>query len=105
MNYTVRLFDAEGQSEARRREAERRFKAVLDESLGDSAMVWPVQQAYLRLAAQYGDPPDLAALTDHERSVAEAWLVAEKAALDAVFGPLRSMGDGMYELRAAGEGE
>ena len=102
MNYTGRLFDAEGQTTARRQEAEARFKDVLDDALGDSAIVWPVHQAYLRIAAQHGDPPDLAALTDEERAVAEAWLTAEKAALDAVFGPLRSMGDGMYELRPEG---
>jgi len=98
MNYTVRLFDAEGESEARRRAAEARFKDVLDASLGDTALVWPVRQAYLRIAGQYGDPPDLSALSDDERAVAEAWLTAEKAALDAVLGPLRAMGDGHYDL-------
>lgn len=101
MDYVVKLYDADGVSEAQQRAAQRRFKQVLEETLGDAALVLPVYQAYQRIAAAYGDPPDLAALTDAERAIAEQWQAAEQAAVVAVFGPLRSMGDGMYELRPA----
>jgi hypothetical protein len=101
MQYTVRLYAAEGESEARHREAERRFRQVLEETLGDAGLVLPVYLAYQRIAAAYGDPPDPAALTDAEREIAEQWQAAEQAAVTAVFGPLRSMGDGMYEIRPA----
>lgn len=102
--YAVRLYNTHGDSDApgldmAREGAQRRFALVLRDSLGDAALVLPVYQAYQRIAQAYGDPPDLAALTDSEREIAEAWLTAERAALDAVFGPLRGMGDGSYDLR------
>lgn len=101
MDYEVKLFDADGVGPAQLRAAQARFKAVLNQALGDPALVLPVYQAYQRIAATYGDPPDLAALTEAERTIAEQWLAAEQAALAAVFGSLRSMGDGLYELRPA----
>ncbi len=101
-HYTVRLYDPQGEGEgaspAARESAQRRFKQVLDDTLGDAALVLPVYRAYQRIAQAYGDPPNLEALTDAERAVAEQWLVAEQAALEAVFGPLRGMGDGFYEI-------
>lgn len=101
MSYTVKLFDAEGESEARHREAEQRFKRALEESLGDASLVLPVYQAWLRIAAEHGEQPDPAALTDAEREIAQQWQAAEAAAITAVYGPLRSMGDGMYEIKVA----
>ncbi len=101
MNYTVKLFDAEGESETRHREAERRFRQALEETLGDASLVLPVYQAWQRIAAEYGEQPDTAALTDAEREIVEQWQAAETAAITAVFGPLRNMGDGMYELKPA----
>lgn len=101
-HYTVRLYDPQGESDgpgsAARDSAQRRFKQVLDEALGDAALVLPVHRAYQRIAQAYGDPPNLEALTDAEREIAEQWLAAEQAALEAVFGPLRGMGDGFYEI-------
>lgn len=99
VSYTVKLYDAEGVSEAQQRAAQQRFKQVLEETLGDASLVLPVYQAYQRIAAAYGDPPHLEALTDAEREIAEQWQTAESAAIAAVFGPLRGMGDGFYELR------
>lgn len=99
MNYTVKLFDAEGESETRHRQAEQRFKQALEETLGDASLVVPVYQAWLRIVAEYGEQPDAAALTDAEREIVAQWQAAETAAVTAVFGPLRSMGDGMYEIR------
>lgn len=101
MNYTVKLFDAEGESETRRRAAELRFRQALEESLGDASLVLPVYLAYQRIAAEHGEQPDVAALTDAEREIVEQWQSAETAAIMAVFGPLRGMGDGMYEIRPA----
>ena len=103
-DYTVKFYDAEGVGEAQQRAAQRRFRQVLEETLGDAALVLPVYHAYQRIAAAYGEPPDLAALTDAERQIAEQWQAAERAAIEAVYGPLRSMGDGCYELRPAGDG-
>lgn len=71
---------------------------ALDEALGDAALVWPVYQAWLRIAAVYGHEPDLAALTDAEREVAEQWTAAESAALAAAFGSHRYMGDAQMEI-------
>jgi hypothetical protein len=76
--YTVKLYDAEGVSEEQQRAAQKRFRQVLEDTLGDAALVLPVYQAYQRIAAAYGD-----------------------AAIAAVYGPLRGMGDGFYELRPA----
>ncbi len=103
MDYVVKLYDAEGVSEAQQRAAQQRFKQVLDETLGDAALVLPVYQAYQRIAAACGEPPNLEALTDAERQIAEQWQAAESAAIAAVYGPLRGMGDGCYELKAAGD--
>jgi len=56
MNYTVKLYDAEGVSEAQQRAAQKRFKQVLEETLGDAALVLPVYQAYQRIAADHRLP-------------------------------------------------
>lgn len=101
MNYTVKLFDAEGVSEAQHREAVLRFRRALEDTLGDAGLVLPVYLAWQRIAAAYGEQPDLEALTDAEREIVEHWQAAETAAITAVFGPLRNMGDGMYEIRPA----
>jgi hypothetical protein len=104
MDYVVKLYDPEGVSEAQQRAAQQRFRQVLEETLGDAALVLPVYQAYQRIAAAYGEPPDLAALTEAERQIAEQWLAAESAAIAAVYGPLRGMGNGCYELKPSGDG-
>lgn len=101
MNYTVKLYDAEGAGEAQQRAAQQRFRQVLEATLGDAALVLPVYLAYQRIAAAYGDPPNVEALTDAEREIVSQWQEAESAAITAVYGPLRSMGDGMYEIRPA----
>ena len=100
-DYTVKFYDAEGVSEAQQRAAERRFKQVLEEALGDAALVLPVYQMYQRIAQAYGNPPNMEALTDAEREIAEQWLMAEQVACEAVFGPMRSVDDGFYEILPA----
>ncbi len=101
MHYTVKLYDAEGESETRHREAVLRFRRALEDTLGDASLVLPVYLAYQRIAAAYGEQPDTEILTDAEREIVEQWQAAETAAITAVFGPLRKRGDGMYELKPA----
>lgn len=103
MHYTLTLFDPDGASDAERdpaqnRAAERRFRQVLEDTLGDASLVAPVYTAYQRIVGTYGDAPDPDVLTDAERAVFEQWQAAESAAVAAVFGPMRSMGDGMFEI-------
>lgn len=104
--YSVRLYDPQGEGDAQgsrvREQAQRRFAQVLEDHLGDAELVLPVHAAYLRIAQAYGDPPNLEALTDAEREIAQQWLLAESAALEAVFGPLRGMSESFYEIRPTG---
>lgn len=100
MTYTLTLFDADGVSDAQRREAEQRFRDALEDSLGDASLVLPVYAAYLRIVATYGEVPAPDALTDAERAIFEQWQAAETAAVAATFGPHRYMGDAMYEIGA-----
>jgi|GEM_PF-189146 len=99
MSYTLTLFDAEGASETQRRAAEQRFRQVLEATLGDASLVAPVYSAYLRIVASYGEMPSPDVLTDAERMIFDQWQAAETAAVTAVFGPHRHMGDAMYEIR------
>ena len=99
MTYSLVLYDADGVSDGQRREAEQRFRSVLEETLGDAGLVAPVYAAYLRIVATYGDTPAPDTLTDAERAIFDQWQAAETAAVAAVFGPHRYMGDAMYEIR------
>jgi hypothetical protein len=98
MTYSLKLYEADV-SPAELRDAERRFREALEETLGDAALVAPVYQAYLRIVAAYGEAPDADSLTEAERTVFEQWRAAETAAVAAAFGPNRFMGDAMYEIR------
>lgn len=99
MTYTLVLYEADGASDAQRREAEKRFRTVLEETLGDASLVAPVYAAYLRIVATYGEAPAPDTLTDAEQAIFDQWQAAETAAVAAVFGPHRYMGDAMYEIR------
>jgi hypothetical protein len=107
MTYTVKLFNTNGDSDGDAGPglcaAQRRFQQVLEATLGDSSLVLPVYEAYRRIAAAYGDPPAVEALTDAEREIVQQWQEAESAAITAVYGPMRGMGDGFYELVALAE--
>jgi non-ribosomal peptide synthetase component F len=98
MSYTLKLFDADGASEAQLREAEQRFRRALEETLGDASLVAPVYAAYLRLVATYGEQPSPDLMTDAEREIFDQWQAAESAAVAAAFGTHRYMGDAMYEI-------
>jgi hypothetical protein len=99
MTYSLVLYDAEGASDAQRREAEQRFCFALESTLGDAVLVAPVYRAYLRIIAEHGESPAPDALTDAERAIFDQWQAAETAAVAAAFGPNRYMGDAMYEIR------
>lgn len=99
MSYTLTLFDADGASDAQRRAAEQRFRQVLEATLGDASLVAPVYRAYLRVVEACGEVPSPERLTDAERTIVEQWQAAEAAAVMAVFGPHRHLGDVMYEIR------
>jgi hypothetical protein len=90
--------DEDESSPEQRRQAEQRYARALEAELGDAALVVPMYHQYLRLVQQYGDLPDLAALTDAEREVMLAWQGAESAALIAALGPHRYMGDAQFEI-------
>lgn len=99
MTWSVVFYDADGVSDAQRREAEQRFRRTLEDTLGDASLVAPVYAAYLRLVSIYGDAPDLELLSDAEKEIFSQWQAAETAAVAATFGPHRYMGDAMYEIR------
>ena len=98
MAYSLTLYDADGVTDTQRREAEQRFRRALEGTLGDASLVAPVYRAYQRIAATYGEQPDLDTLTDAERAIFEQWQAAETAAVAAAFGSHRYMGDAMYEI-------
>ena len=98
MTYKLRIFEADGVTDAQRREAEQRFRRVLEETLGDASLVAPVYVAYQRIVGTYGETPDPDSLTDAERAIFDQWQAAESAAVTATFGSHRYMGDAMYEI-------
>jgi hypothetical protein len=98
MTYTLILYEADA-SEAQRRDAERRFRDALEQTLGDAALVVPVYTAYLRIVETYGEAPLPDSLTEAERAIFDQWQAAETAAVAAAFGPNRYMGDALYEIR------
>lgn len=101
MNYVLTLHAPDGDSPEARRQAERRFCQVLEETLGDASLVVPVFAAVQRIQARYGQAPDTEALTAEERTVFELWQQAEAAAMAAVFGLHRHLDEGGYEIRLA----
>lgn len=99
MNYSLRLSVPDDTTPEQRKAAERRFCQTLKVTLGDAALVAPMYAAYLRIVQQHGEAPGPDALTDDERLVLEQWQSAETAAMEAVFGPHRHMGEGLVDIR------
>lgn len=98
VGYTLKLYDFEDATEQDRRAAEQRFRAALEATLGDAALVAPVYTMYLKLLSIYGDSPPEDALTEAESEVFRQWQAAESAAVTAAFGPHRYMGDAQFEI-------
>lgn len=100
MSYTLKLYTYEDVSDRERQTAEQRFRAALDDTLGDASLVLPVYGAYRRMVAIYGDAPAPDTLTDAEQQVFDQWQAAESAAVTAAFGPNRYMGEAHFEIQA-----
>ncbi len=100
MGYTLKIFAPEDVTQAERQNAEKRFRAALENSLGDESLVLPVYQTYLRLLQTHGDNPRPWPITPAEQLLADQWEAAELAATQAAFGVHRYMGDAHFELGA-----
>lgn len=98
MNYTVKLYVPDDTSPAQRQAAERLFRQALESSLGDAALVVPVYAAWQAIVSEHGETPDPEVLSVDQRMVLESWQQAERAALEAVFGPHRHLDEGGYEI-------
>lgn len=102
MTYSIKLFVPDDTTPAQQEMAERRFRDALEGALGDASLVAPVYAAYLRIAAVHGESPGPDVLSEGERLVFDQWQAAETAAMEAVFGPHRHMGEGLVEIRLQG---
>ena len=100
MSYTLKLYTDEDVSDRERQAAEQRFRAALNDTLGDAGLVLPVYGAYRRMLATYGEAPAPDTLSDAEKQVFDQWQAAESAAVTAAFGPNRYMGEAYFEIQA-----
>ena len=100
MGYTLKIFTAEDVPESERQLAAQRFRAALEDTLGDAALVLPVYQAWLKLFQAYGEHPRPWPITPAEQLLADQWEAAELAATQAAFGVNRYLGDADFELGA-----
>ena len=100
MAYTLKIFTAEDVSDAERQQAAQRFRAALDDTLGDESLVLPVYHAYMKLLQVHGDHARPWSVTPDEQLLADQWEAAEMAATQAAFGADRYMGDADFEISA-----
>ena len=98
MGYTLKIFTDEEVTDVQREQASQRFRAALEESLGDEGLVVPVYRAYLKLQQAHGDHPRPWPVSDAEQLLADQWEAAELAATQAAFGVNRYKGDAHFEL-------
>lgn len=98
MTYTLKLYVPDDTPPGQRQAAERLFRQALEASLGDAALVVPVYAAWQAIVAEHGETPDPEALSVDQRMVQESWQQAERAALEAVFGPHRHLDEGGYAI-------
>lgn len=101
MSYSVRIFSTEDIGDPERQQAVQRFKAALEDSLGDAALVVPVYRIWLKLYQAYRDHQRPWPISDAEQLLADQWEAAELAAIRAAFGANRYMGDAHFELDVA----
>ena len=100
MSYLLKIFTSDDVTETERAQAEKRFRAALDASLGDASLVLPVYRAYLRLLQTHGDHARPWPVSDQEQLLADQWEAAELAATQATFGKDRYLGEAQFELSA-----
>ena len=101
MAYLLKIFSADDVTDAERADAIKRFRATLEQTLGDAALVLPCYLAYQKLFVQYGDHARPWPITEPEQMLAEQWEVAELAATQAAFGVNRYLGDADFEIQPA----
>ena len=101
MPYTLKLFTADEVTDAQRDLAVNRFRAALENALGNELMVLPCYQAYLKLFQQYSEHPRPWRVSDAEKTLVEHWEAAELAATQAAFGLQRYLGDADFEIQAS----
>ena len=101
MTYLLKIFSAEDVTAAERELAVLRFRAALEEVLGDASLVLPCYDAYQKLFQQYGDHPRPWPITPAEQLLAEQWEAAELAATHAAFGVNRYLGDADFEIQTS----
>ena len=102
MTYLLKIFSAEDVTETDRTVAMARFRAALEETLGDASLVLPCHDAYQKLFHQYADHVRPWPVTPAEQLLAEQWEAAELAATQAAFGVNRYLGDADFEILAVG---
>ena len=100
MGYTLKIFTAEDVPASERQLATQRFRAALENTLGDAALVLPVYHAWLKLFQAHGEHPRPWPITAAEQLLADQWEAAELAATQAAFGVNRYLGDADFELGA-----
>ena len=98
MTYSLRIFSDEDTSAAEREQAVGRFRAALDESLGDAVLVMPVYRLYTKLLQTHGDHERPWPVSPEEQLIVDQWEAAELAATQATFGVNRYLGDAHFEL-------
>ena len=101
MPYTLKIFTADEVTDAQRDLAVNRFRAALENALGNELMVLPCYQAYLRLFQQYGEYSQPWPVSEAEKILVEQWEAAELAATQAAFGSQRYLGDAHFEIMAS----
>ena len=98
LTFTVRIFCADDVSEAQRELAAERFRAALEQALGDANLVWSCYSAYLKLFQQHGDYSRPWPVTSAEQVLIDQWEAAELAATQTAFGVHRYLGDADFEI-------
>lgn len=100
MPYTLKIYTADEVTDTQRALAVSRFRAALEEVLGDEHLVLPCYLAYLQLFQQYSEHPRPWPVSDAEQILVEQWEAAELAATHAAFGVQRYLGDADFEIQA-----
>ena len=100
MTYLLKIFSAEDVTHAERESAMLRFRAALEGSLGDEALVLPCYKVYRQLLLQYENHPRPWPVSAAEQLLADQWEAAELAATQAAFGVNRYLGDADFEIQA-----
>ena len=101
MPYTLKIFTADEVTDAQRDLAVNRFRAALENALGNELMVLPCYLAYLKLFQKYNEHPRPWPVSEAETILVYHWEAAELAATQAAFGLQRYLGDADFEIQAS----